>query len=256
MTWSSRSCIVLCEGGNVNKENVNVHEVERLVSSVLGGALVSWGITRRSLGGVVMGIAGGVLLYRGISGHSYLYQGLGMNTTDRSRQLGARATAGAPEIEHSITVEKPARELYRFWREPQQFAQIMEDFAEVTPLDENRTHWRVRSPFGRTLEWDTQVVEDRPGEMLRWESLQGARLRSEGEVRFRPAPKDWGTETTLHLRFDTPGGVIGKTLAPRQGIMSHMPVEKALRRFKSLAETGEIPTPEPNPTSRPRGFAQ
>lgn len=239
-------------------EQVNIHEMERLVSILLGGALLTQGITRRPLVGLPLATVGGVLLYRGISGHSFLYQGFGMNTAERSKRSRARTGTGALELEHSITVKKPARDLQRYWREPQQLARIMEDFAEVTPVSEHRAHWRVRGPLGRTLKWDTQVVEDRPGELLRWESLEGAGLQSRGEVHFRPAPQDWGTETTLYLRVEPPGpgGLIAKTLAKRQGILVHLPMEKALRRFKSLAETGEIPTPEPNPASRSRGFIQ
>ena len=37
----------------------------------------------------------------------------------------------------------------------------------------------------------------------------GASLPSEGEVQFRPAPGDRGTEVTLRIRFDPPGGALG-----------------------------------------------
>jgi uncharacterized membrane protein len=67
---------------------------------------------------------------------------------------------------------------------------------------------------------------------------------------LQPAPADWGTVATLRFRFDTPGGSIGSGVIHTLGIMPDMIVEKALRRFKSLAETGEIPTLEHNPAAR------
>lgn len=112
-----------------------------------------------------------------------------MNTAGKNIQLGARPANGIPEIAWSITVEKPARELYQLWREPDKLSQIMGDFAEITSVSENRTHWRMRGPFGRTMEWETQVVENRPGEILRWESLEGARLRNEARCAFAPRPE-------------------------------------------------------------------
>lgn len=233
-------------------EKVNINRVERIVSAILGGALLIRSFTRGSLSGGTVAMP---LLYRGISGHSYLYQALGINRVDGDKQHETKASVGAPEVERSITIEKPAAELHRFWRDPHNLSQIMGDLVEVTKVSEDRVHWRVHGPFGRNVEWDTQIVEDRPGEILRWKSLRGAQVPNEGSVRFRPAPRDWGTEARLRFRFDLPGGVLGKRRAKRLGMMPSMLVEKALRRFKSLAETGEIPTLEHNPSARPEAYA-
>lgn len=225
----------------------NVNQVERIASTVLGGALLIRSVTRRSPGVGVIGIA---LLNRGVSGHSYLYQALGVNTANGSKQQETGAADGVPVIERSITVEKPADELYRYWRDPQELSKILGKFGEVTAVDGNRMHWDMNVPFLRKMEWDTQIVEDRPGQVLRWESLEGASMPNQGTVRFGPAPGDWGTETKLYFRFEPPGGFLGKKAVKRLNIVPRLLVEKVLRRFKSLAETGEIPTLERNPSAR------
>jgi uncharacterized membrane protein len=227
---------------------VNIHRVERVASAVLGAGLLVRGISRHPLSAAAQLALGGWLIYRGISGHSYLYQTLGINTAgvgkpgeaEKAREAGV--SADAAEVRRSITVEKPAHEVYRFWREPQKLSQIMGGFIEVTPVSEGRAHWRVRGPFGRSMEWDTRVVEDRPGEVLRWESLEGAPLPNEGSVYFRPALADQETEATLFLRFNPPGGTLGNTVVKRLRIVPRIFADMALRRFKSLAETGEVPT--------------
>src|SRR5436309_9549934 len=167
----------------MDTEKVNIHQVERNISTVLGAVLLLRSLTRDSLSGTLLAIT---LLYRGMSGHSSLYKMLGINTAGTSRQRQIETSDGVIELEHSITVERPAVELYQFWREPQYLSQIMYDLAEVTALSENRVLWRVRVPFARPLEWETQVVVDFPGQILRWASLEAASLSNEGSVRFRP----------------------------------------------------------------------
>jgi uncharacterized membrane protein len=227
---------------------VNVNQLERIGSATLGGALLVRSFRHPSLGKVVLALD---LLYRGVSGHSSLYQVLGVSTADGSKQQAREAQAGTPEIERVITIGKPADELYRLWRTPQTLSQILGDVAEVTEVSKERAHWKMRVPPGLSAEWDAHILEDRPGEFLRWKSLEGAQLPNEGSIRFQPAPGERGTEVTLHFRFDPPGGALGTTVAKRLGFLPRMVADKVLRRLKSLAETGEIPTLAHNPAARP-----
>jgi len=229
--------------GRTKRRRPKEGHVERVASAIVGGTLLTLGLRRRSLGGAAVALASGALLYRGIRARGQLLQGRG-----EQREAGARAEP--PSVERTITIQKPAEELSRLWREPQNLSRIMGHFAEITPAGEDRMHWKVRAPIGRTVEWDARIVEDRPGELLRWESLEGAMLPTQGAVRFRPAPGDWGTEVALHLDFKPPGGALGQAVVKRMGRVPVKLVDKALRRFKSLAETGEIPTVENNPSAR------
>jgi uncharacterized membrane protein len=156
----------------------------------------------------------------------------------------------APEVERSITIRKPAAEVYRSWRDPQNLRQIMKHFAEVGTMGEERQHWRINAPLGQSLEWEARIVEEHPDSFLRWASLPGAKLPNEGSLRLSPAPGDRGTEAKLYFRFDPPGGVLGEAAVKLLGFRPGMVAEKALRRFKSLVETGEIPTTEHQPAAR------
>lgn len=157
------------------------------------------------------------------------------------------------EVEKSVTVGKSADELHRFWRDPEMLTQVVGSVAEVAPAEEDRHRWTVDGPLGRGLEWETEIVEDRPGEVLRWRSTEDATVPNEATVRFRPAPTDRGTEVTLSLRFHPPGGRIGRTAMELLGIVPEVLANEMLYRFKSLAETGEIPTLERNPSARGSG---
>ena len=157
-----------------------------------------------------------------------------------------------PEVERSLTVGRSAEELYNLWLEPETLPKIMNHVAEVRS-EEGRHHWRLQLPLGQSLEWDTHIVEERRGELVRWSSLAGAALPNEGSVRFHPAPGEWGTVVTLKLEFRPPGGTLGSAAAKQFEAVPKNLVSKALRRFKSLAETGELPTLAFNPSARGRG---
>jgi uncharacterized membrane protein len=231
---------------------LNVNPVERAVSMLLGGMLVASGIKRRSLGGAMVALAGGGLLARGMTGHSTLYKKLGLHTE------GGRKIARGPErdeldIVRAITIGKPAEELYRSWRDPKVQSRLLGDYGEITMKDEKHVHWRLLLPTERPIEWDTEIVEERPGEMLRWKSAAGAKLPCEGAVEFRKAPGNWGTEVLLRLKFTPPVRLPGETVMDLLGFVPRQMALKALWRFKALSETGEIPTIKLQPACRNDG---
>lgn len=235
------------EAGRRTSE-ANVGQVERVASAALGGTLVLLGLGRRSLGGAAVAALGGGLVCRAVTGHCKLYETLGMDTAANHGTAGA--LQDAPAAVAAITIGKPAEELDRLWRAPQTLTRITSGLAEVSSAGNGRLHWKVRGPLGRDVEWDTRVVEDRPASGQRWQSVEGASLPSEGEVHFRPAPGDRGTEVTLRIQFDPPGGALGLAAAKLLGFAPRLFAERALHYLRALAETGEIPTTDRQPAAR------
>jgi uncharacterized membrane protein len=173
-----------------------------------------------------------------------------------ARQLSAQRRAAATPAtveERSLSIGRSADELYRLWREPATFATIMGSVAEVNALNYGRSRWTISGPRGRTLTWETQIVEEQPGELLRWRSAPKGKVVSEGLVRFRPAPGDWGTEVSLQLQITPQGGILSRAVPQALGGGSRLLLGQVLRRFKSLAETGEVPTISSQPAARNDG---
>lgn len=226
---------------------------KRIASAALGGALLVRGLRRRSLRGIATALVGAWLLSRGLGGTDRVERAL------RSRGvLGGRGADGtrAPEttdVSRSITVGRDPDELYETWRDPDQFSRIMGHFAEVTAAGEDRLRWTVHGPAGQDVSWETRIVAAEPGDLLRWETASDAPVPSEGSVRFRPASGDRGTVVRLTLDFDPPGGTLGTVALERLDVVPATLAGRALSRFKSLAESGEIPTLAGNPSARGRG---
>lgn len=231
---------------------VNISSPERKLSIALGAVFVGAGFLKRGPGIL---LAGSELVRRGITGHSFLYQLIGRKKAIPERQAETGAPDAAREIERSLTIRRSPADLYDLWRDPANFALVMAVVGDVTATSDGRSHWVFHAPMGQTIEWESEITEERPGESLRWASLPGSAMPNEGSVRFAPAAADRGTVVTLRMRFDPPGGVLGKLAGKVAGPAPKLIVGKALRRFQSLAEAGEIPTLETNPSARGRGDA-
>ncbi|MFP2960845.1 SRPBCC family protein [Myxococcus sp. 1LA] len=228
----------------------------QLVSALAGGTLLTLGLRRGRLGGVAMALAGGGLLFRGTRTEQAPHvRKHGVVVRTLRRQRGRGTTVELTVLQRSITIRGTPDALYRRWRDADTLNQVMGHFAEVTSSRDGMQHWKVPGILGKSLEWDAEVVEEHPGELLRWHSVGRTALSNEGWVRFRPAPRDWGTTVTLRLVFDPPGGVVGEKAAHLLGAVPAALALKALKRFKSLVESGEIPTTRPNPAAREGGYS-
>ena len=86
-------------------------------------------------------------------------------------------------VHKRITVERPRPQVYAFWRNLTQLPQFMDHLASVQGDAEGITHWRAKGPAG-SVEWDAEMVEDKPNELISWRSLEGADVRNSGAVRF------------------------------------------------------------------------
>ncbi|HEI8866669.1 TPA: SRPBCC family protein [Serratia odorifera] len=165
---------------------------------------------------------------------------------------GVKNKSKAVEVNRWITIGKPALELQRLWCEPHTLPLIMSHFAKVDILNERESSWMVEDMLSQKWYWQNRITELQPGVAIYWQSLQGADLPNEGSLLFREAPAAKGTELSLRVIFEPPGGEMGKKIADWLNVVPNEIVSKALHRFKSLAETGEIPLVSPPPVGADR----
>ena len=145
-----------------------------------------------------------------------------------------------PFARRTVTINKPKVHVYAFWRNLENLGRFMQHLELVEDLGGGRSHWIAKAPAGRTVEWDAKIIEDTPGELIAWQSLPGADVPNSGRVRFTDAPGDRGTELSVHLEYDAPGGAAGAALAKLFGEEPAQQLRDDLRRFKQIMETGEI----------------
>ena len=160
-----------------------------------------------------------------------------------SRLNGARG-AGAVHVAQAVTINRSPEELYRFWRDFQNLPRFMKHLESVRATGDRRSHWVAKAPAGRTVEWDAEITEDRPNELIAWRSLEGSDVDSVGYVRFERAPGGRGTVVRMEKRYRPPAGMAGATVAKLLGEGLEREIKNGLRRFKQIMEVGEIITTE------------
>ena len=142
----------------------------------------------------------------------------------------------------TVTIGKPRDDLYEQWRDFTRFPSFMENVESVEKIDAKRSKWTIKAPGGTSVELVTNITEDRPGQAIAWESEPESQISTNGRVEFVEAAPGRGTMVRLIMRYDPPGGIVGKGIAKLFQREPHIQARRDLKRFKSLMENGEIAT--------------
>ncbi len=225
--------------------DMNVGQIERTISELAGVGLVALGLGRRSIGGIAIAALGAGLLYRGISGRCPLYRMLGMST--REDESSERLDGAAPEdyfnhsihVEQCFTINRPADELYQFWRRLENLPTFMHHLQSVTEVQGNRSHWVTSGPVGSRVEWDAEIINDEPGKVIAWRSLANANVDNAGSVRFIERRDGEGTDVRVVIDYIPPAGRFGDWVAKLFGKDPGEQIREELCRFKQVMERGQ-----------------
>lgn len=231
----------------------NVANAERIGSVALGAALIAYGLKQRDAKGMLAAFVGGAFVQRGASGHCAVYEALGVSTGEADAVLGrhrddvtgAAATVNARKaikVERSVTIATSRHELYTFWRDFTNLPQFMEHLESVQVDSPTRSHWKARAPAGSSVEWEAEIVNDVPDEIIAWKSVGDADVANAGAVNFSDAPGGRGTIVRVTLDYEPPGGKLGALVARLFGEDPDRQVREDLRKFKQLMETGAVTT--------------
>lgn len=235
--------------GVMERRRHNVGGTERWISVGAGGLLLAHGLQRLwGFGALLEAVAGAALLERGATGHCRVYDALGVDSSDTGPAARYPSGTTARHVERAVLIQKPAQELYDFWRDFTNLPRFMEHLESVKPLDGDRSRWKTKGPAGMDVEWEAEIIDDVPGERITWRSVEGSDVANDGTVRFTPQAGGDGTEVRVSMGWLPPGGKLGAAVARVWGENPDRQVQDDLRRFKQMMEAGEVPTVEGQPT--------
>lgn len=220
---------------------------DRGLSAAIGALLAIRGLERGWPDGIGRILLGAALIRRGLIGHSFLYEMLGVRTAPQ----GQGAATSVPyelglRVDRAITINKPRPEVFRFFRDLSNLPQFMRHVRSVTEIDSVRSHWVVKGPAGSAVEWDAVVHNQQDNELVAWRTLPGADVDHAGSVLFRDAPGG-GTEVKVELQYNPPAGAAGAVISMLWGEEPTQQIAGDLRRLKQILEIGEVVTTQGQP---------
>ncbi|WP_291428929.1 SRPBCC family protein [Deinococcus sp.] len=199
----------------------------RMISGAAGGALLLMGLRKRGVLGLGLAAVGGYLAYRAATGNDPVMAAAGLS--------GNSAAAKPIFVEHSVVIDRSAQDVYDFWRKLENLPQIMSHLESVTALDEKRSRWVAKAPLGTHVEWEAEIVNDKPGQRIGWHSLPGATVDNAGSVQFESLPSG-GTRVHVALSYRPPAGPLGAAVAKLFGEEPSQQIAEDLQKFKAAFE--------------------
>lgn len=199
----------------------------RFIGGLGGGSLLTWGLWRRGLPGMLSTVLGSLLTLRSIT------------NIELKRLTGVGGERLAIELHKDIIVHAPVEEVFGFWRAMENFPRFMSHVEEVRTSGEDRSHWRVRGPAGITFAWDALITRLIPHQVLAWKSVNGSSVEHAGTIHFEPTQDGRSTRLDIRMTYTPPAGALGHVFARLLGADPKKQMDDDLLRFKSLLETGK-----------------
>lgn len=226
----------------------NVGSTERLVNLLAGAALLGYAWRNGSKG---LGLASAGLLLRGATGYCPAYAAMGVNKADTKEALsGPRGV----HVRESVTINAPAEDIYRYWRQLDRLPEVMPHLERVEQLDTKRSRWTAKAFDAVPVTWEAEIINEVPYETIGWKTLAGESIQHAGSVNFKPAYGARGTEVRVHLQYSAPGGKAGSWLAWLAGQDPGKMTREGLRALKRRLEGDSpqraletYPSPSPSP---------
>ncbi|MEH0939049.1 SRPBCC family protein [Micromonospora psammae] len=175
--------------------------------------------------------------------------GVGRLVARRRRRHQPDRRNGWYVVRRGITVDRPMDAVIGFWTDRERLDRALAEWATLEQLGENRWRCVASDPVGGGTEWRAEITVDGPGR-LSWRVTDGP-VPQEGHVDLTSAPQDRGTEIRAELRYRG-GGPLRRALglARGRGDGPDLALRDALRRIKSLIESGQVIDTRHDPSGR------
>lgn len=140
----------------------------------------------------------------------------------------------AEQVTRTIIVKAPVSDVYQLWANFENFPYFMKNMESVSKTGDGLSHWVMKGPLGKKLEWDARTTRLEENTRIAWNSLDGGDIKTSGQVTFTELPQG-ETEIAVTLQYVPPAGKVGELIA-------HLfddpdgKLEEDLKNFKSYAE--------------------
>lgn len=118
----------------------------------------------------------------------------------------------AQRVHETIEVQASPQDVFSYWSNFEKFPDFMQNVEEIRMTGQDTSHWRVRGPLGKSVEFDARTTEIDPNRGIGWNTADGE-VTTSGEARFEEvSPDRTRIEVTINYA-DPPGGKVGEVVA-------------------------------------------
>src|SRR5258705_11289144 len=100
----------------------------------------------------------------------------------------------ASTIEAGVTIHRAVDTVFRFYRDFQNLPRFLGDVIAVEQTGPAASRWTVQGPLGIRAHWTIKVTEERPNELIRYETVAPPGLRTCWEIHFAPGSEAGATD--------------------------------------------------------------
>jgi uncharacterized membrane protein len=154
----------------------------------------------------------------------------------------------AQRVQESIEVQAPLQDVFTYWSNLENFPQIMSNIEEVRVAGDT-SHWRVKGPLGKTVEFNARTTEMSPERGIAWNSTNDNDVETSGQVRFEEVAEG-RTRIDVTMNYaDPPGGRVGEVVADAIS-NPEREMREDLENFARQVERGELDLGGPGAQAR------
>src|ERR671917_2700453 len=135
-------------------------------------------------------------------------------------------------VVQTVDVDVPVSTAYNQWTQFESFSQFMDGVERITQESDTRNHWVVKVG-GVTREFDTEIVEQTPDQVISWRSVGGDTGGHSGRVTFESLGAS-STRVNITLGWE-PEGLVEKAGAALN--FDQRQVDKSAEEFKRFIES-------------------
>jgi uncharacterized membrane protein len=207
---------------------VNLSERKRAVSAIAGSLLLYF-MMKKHKTDALLALAGGYLLYRGISGHCPLSALKDQHLAPTGRNINVRT---------HVLVNRPRSEVYAFWRKLENLNLFMQHVESIRETGDKTSSWKIRIPgLPGSLEWKAEIVKEEPGREISWQSQPGSSIENAGKINFSDTPGQGTTRIDALISYRAPFGKVGEGISRLLTPLFSRKIEEDIRSFKYYMES-------------------
>ena len=135
-------------------------------------------------------------------------------------------------VEQSVDVDVPVSTAYNQWTQFESFPEFMDGVESISQVSDTSTHWVVKVG-GVIREFDTEITEQTPDQVIAWRSTGGDTGGHSGRVSFEPLGPA-STRVNISLGWE-PEGLVEKVGAALN--FDQRQVDKSAEDFKKFIES-------------------